>query len=1066
MLESKDKYIKSVKKACNEMRLDYFPQVEASELLYKVITLEDIYLPLSLGASSYDLPSYGSDLSNFDIDELIHRIDEKIAALEAEEARKSNPPTINNSDDDVKSLATPNVGSAETIGATVGLRLLIEANPGSGKTTFCKRLALAILNNDASFFEKYAKENGLYFSKESMPILISCKNLADLSAEELRTNDFTHLMYRLCVQSFGSHFSDISEPEFVELINSCNSKNITIILDGWDEILDPEKEAIFCENFNKYIELHPEVDTVLTIRVSYVAPELAQPYSERYVIRALSDEDIREFCKKWCEIILNPNQQRAKNYSLISEQILSSKDHQIRTMMKNPLDLSLLLTVSKNDGRLPENKAELFKELVDLYIFWSTNKSTGTLTAKSIRVFLAYIASNFTKNNRLHCDENELLLVISQAIHDLEWTFSEDISLFDLNNIAKELSHTGILTRTYDGKRFSFSESNKGTHRQMQEYLTAYAILAQYSDEEYNSMSPIEIFEDKYRISKWREVIIFITLMNNGRLRQDIIKRLILKAEENIDNNYAYTNLLFDLIVSGADIRLADKHNIYDIIFSKHITDQQIANINLLISSASRSSSDFITYISSMFSKSVECGESEYGYAKAVIEASIALQQGLSPFEHAEMLMRSDKDVDIVTGSEILIIIAWCKYANVNNFFTPFSLHYKMSIEWINVYNKLLEERRCTTHLLKSIREAVLADFAKFDDFFDANSISEASLQIDDTEKKVDCELLLSIAPIFDPSFSCPTSIDKTTKDKYLQKLKDEIENKAFDEIIFSFSVCASIGCWSANELEKEWNTIDGIYKKLKNDGYIGKARYLHLKAGLRQKAGFFEPLDGISEFSTVPDFGFPSPLPFWSIKERQSSYFIYSNGQKEIKISFPKIGLSQDAKGFLDNVLSVSLTTNNNLAYLLRRHELESLTTNSNPPTEILPKQLLENGIRVFDVFSVINYALSISDIYINNTGEFAVGKDYLFSIKDFLHSSSIYWDSVVAWWRNLAIQRNEYEGLVVLTWLFDLGLLNLDSFERPLLNYLYSGLLSLNSNIEDFTLFSKAIHNALVQL
>lgn len=60
----REKYIKYIIAACNEMRLDYFPQVEASELLYRVITLEDIYLPLTLGTSSYDVPSLGSDFSN------------------------------------------------------------------------------------------------------------------------------------------------------------------------------------------------------------------------------------------------------------------------------------------------------------------------------------------------------------------------------------------------------------------------------------------------------------------------------------------------------------------------------------------------------------------------------------------------------------------------------------------------------------------------------------------------------------------------------------------------------------------------------------------------------------------------------------------------------------------------------------------------------------------------------------------------------------------------------------------------------------------------------------------
>lgn len=830
----REKYIKYIIAACNEMRLDYFPQVEASELLYRVITLEDIYLPLTLGTSSYDVPSLGSDFSNVDIDELIRRIDEKIAALEAEEAREN----ANNHDDNMSEKNSISEIQSRDFEKPIntGLRLLLEANPGGGKTTFCKRLVLAMLNNEEPFLNKYAEENDLFFKSGSLPVLISCKNIADLSAGELVSLNFTHLMYKLCVQSFGQHFSEISEDEFIELVDSYESNKLCIILDGWDEILDAEKERAFCENLNNFLEQNPSADTIITIRVSYVAPELFQPYSAKMIIRPLSDNDIREFCKKWYEIILTPNQQRAKNYSLISEQILSSKDQQVRAMMKNPLDLSLLLTVSKNDGRLPENKAELFKELVDLYIFWSINKSTGSLSAKSIRVFLAYIASIFTKNKKLYCAEDELLHMIKQAITDLEWTFSEDIAHFNQHNIAKELSRTGILTRTYDGKRFSFSESSRGTHRQMQEYLTAYAIVAQYSDEEYNNMQPIEIFEDKYGIRQWREIILFVALMNNGRLRQVLIRRLISKAEENPDDNYVYTNLLFYLIVNGADIRLADKHRIYDIIFSKHITDQQIANIIALVTNNNRISADFITYIHEMFAESVKNGDSEYGYAQATIEATVALQKGETPFAHAEALMRTDIDVNIVAGSQILLILSWCKYANIVNTFSSYYAQYKMPSEWIELYKSYIKAQRLTTHLLKSIREAVLADFVSFNDFFNLSDVIDSCLCINALENTENCEIILSIAPVFDPPFLQSIEVDSEIRRKYLKKLKDEIEQKDYDEIIFSFSVCAFLGCFTSGEIERRWDEIDDIYKNLKDDGYMGKARYMQLKKACNRK--------------------------------------------------------------------------------------------------------------------------------------------------------------------------------------------------------------------------------------
>ncbi len=1039
---SKDKYAKSVMEACNEIRLDYFPQVEASELLYHVITLEDIYLPLSLGASYYDDPLFGYDLSNVDHYELIRRIDEKIAALEAEEARINAPDYI----DESKTSFNPTTQECITTTPNAGLRLLIVAKPGGGKTTFCKRLVLAMLKKDESFFKKYAEENGLFFDSDALPILISCKNIADLSADELRTISFQKLMYKLCLQGFGLHFSEITEDEFMKLIDPYVSNKLLIILDGWDEILDTEKETAFRENLNSYLEQNPGVDTTITIRFDYVAPELCHPYSKRYVIRCLSDNDIREFCRKWCEVILSSDQQRAKNHSLISEQILNSKDQPVRSMMRNPLDLSLLLTISKNDGRLPENKAELFKQLIDLYVFWSTNKSTGSLSAKSIKVFLSYIASVFTKNKKLYCDEDELLCLIKQAITDLEWAFSEDISCFDPHSIVEELSHTGILTRVYNGKEFSFSESTMGTHRQMQEYLTARAILAQYSDEEYNNMSPIEIFEDKYEIPLWREVILFISLMNNGRVRQDLIKRLISKAEENPDNDYVYTNLLFDLIVNGADIRLADKHKIYDIIFSKSITDQQIANITVLVAGNNRNSADFIAYINAMFAENVKNGNSEYGFAKAVIEASIALQRGVSPFVHAEALMQSEEDVHIIAGSQILLVMAWCKHVKIANAFSPYSAQYKMSYEWIERFKSLVNKQRVTTHLLRSIREAVLADFASFYDFFNITDIANSCLQIGEPEKTEDCEIILSIAPVFELSIPEHVAVDSDVKSKYLRKLNEEIEHKDYDEIIFSFSICASIGCFTLVERAKKWDEIDEIYKKLKNGGYIGKARYMQLS---KSRELFLRNQTLISSNN------------YWEITERTGSYVIYSMGNDKMKITIPPNGvLTTEAWKFLIKpIIPVSVATNNNMAYLLRRHELEEIAMRADFSDLISPEQLLEEGIRAFDEFSVINFALLLSGIYANERGNYSIGKEYLTSIKMSLHSESQCWTSVVDWWSKLSLQRNEYEGLVVLTWLFVLDLLDVDSISHQSLRILSMKLQTVNSISEDFDLFNKAI-------
>ena len=1055
-MSSHEKYSKLLRDACNEMRLDYFPQVEASELLYRVITLEDIYLPLYL--DYYLDPLTWINVSEEDEEELFHIFEDKMDAWDSEESK------INSicAKDYIEQKKTPLEEFMYRKSGTskVGHRVLIEAMPGGGKTTFCKRLVLALLNNDADFFRNSSEEKSFYLDQGTLPVYISCKNIIDLSDNDLSTLDFQQLLYRLCLHNYGERFFEISEAEFFELVDSDGVNKVCLIFDGWDEILDSKKEKAFSFKFDNYLKQNPHYDAIITIRPSYSAPKLSQPYSATYTIRPLSDNDIREFCKKWCEVILNPNQQIAKNYSLIAEQILSSKNQQIRAMMRNPLDLSLLLTVSKNDGRLPENKAELFRQLVDLYIFWNTKKSAESLSAKTIRVFLAYIASVFTKNGIFYCDENEVLRLVDQAKKDLDWCFSEDISRFDHYDITKELTHTGILTRAFDGKRFTFSESRTLMHRQMQEYLTAFAILAQYSDDEYNNMPPIEILEDKYDISEWREVILFISLMDNGRLRHEIINRLLFKSKEKSDNKYIYTQLLFDFVVNGADIRSDDKNSIFDAIFSEQITDQLIEDIVQLITTNSRNAAYFISYIDSRFKDSVYEGNSEYGYAKAVIESCYAIQDGESPFSHAEVLMRSNNKADVIAGSQILTILAWCKYANIYNSFSSYYEHYTMPATWISLYKELLKEQDSKSILLKSIRDAILADFASFNSFFDDDEIITACSDISDPEKTAYCEIVLSIAPIMDPSFPQLPEIDNTIKARYLSKLDNEKKNNEYDVIAFTFSICVSLDCYTLIEQENEWEKIDEIYRYLYDDGYIGKARYLQLKKNKKPKSLpiLLEELASIREYS--PSTGeIRFTLPRWELKEHRDSCFIYSSGKVELIIKYPENELTADVLEFLSDDLPMSIETNNNLSYLLRRHELETITIGSDPVFYASPEQLLKNGIYENNEFSIINYALSISNTYVNNKGEYNIGKDYLLSIKGTLHVDFQHWIPIVDWWQDLLLVHNEYEGLVVLSWLFFLGLLEINYIDHQIITAIENIISTKENIIEDFLLFREAL-------
>lgn len=184
-----------------------------------------------------------------------------------------------------------------------------------------------------------------------------------------------------------------------------------------------------------------------------------------------------------------------------------------------------------------------------------------------------------------------------------------------------------------------------------------------------------------------------------------------------------------------------------------------------------------------------------------------------------------------------------------------------------------------------------------------------------------------------------------------------------------------------------------------------------------------------------------------------------FFNRYGKMRIAFPAAGLLGDAYSFLTSAFTSSIATNNNLAYLLRRHEIEAIATGADFGVSILPEQLLEEGVRLFDQFSVINYALSMVGIYLDERGNYAADKNYLVFTKTSLHSEHQYWITVVEWWSNLLLRHNEYEGIVVLTWLFTLDFWNVDNINRQNFLVLSSKLQEVDSISEDFAMLNKAI-------
>lgn len=1095
-----ENYNSHMHKFCETIKLDYFPQMQASDLLYKIITMQDLYMPVYLVKPDDDPfkfnVNYGGMQERFvpsnpqnnelDIDALIAKIDAKIAELEEEERKEreqeqgSNTEEASDSkketvEEDSWVKIVENVSSGNDEEDLRKSNLIIRAVPGSGKTTFCKKIILSVIDKDKEFFEDTLSRTSLAYDEQIMPILMMFRNIAGIKELLLDDAPFENILYCFAKNVLDEKFSkECSCDEFANLIADENQK-LYLVVDGWDEIFDLELQKLLEDAIRQFVSNRDNVSIIFTIRKQYTIPDIfgGEDNNDVWDIKQLDSNEIIEYCRKYYNVIYRDNDERRKSYASVADNIIkmSKVNSQISTMAQVPLTLSQLLTLSRYDGRLPENKSELYDDLLELYVGWATKKNADNISHNKMRTLLAYIAAYLTKNNKFLCSIDELKAIIRACIEDLSGIFSDDMDDDEILKLIAELEHTAIFGKGF-GNSYGFV-----THRTMQEYLTAYAIVTQNADAEYNDMLPLDIFRDKYLMKRWREVIVYAVLMNDGRLRQGVVNDLVKIAKEKEDDNYAYTNLLFDFILNSVPIKVEGRHQIYDLLFEKHITDKQIENIHMLMMLENDVSKDFFEYISGKFSESVSNNSSEYGYAMAVIKASKLLEEmeaipnrvsSIMDISQPYLLYEAEKIIlngieeEVILGYEILLIVAWCKYANIKNVFCTGINNFTISEDVILKTKCYIEEAFHVDDIARSIKDCILAGFVSFEKIVDDELYRLLLQKLNEGEGYA--EILLSLGTVRGELKEYDIEIGYDIKEKYLERLKKEIAEKQLDDIIYTYSICAIFDRDIRNHESPIWKQIQSCYEG-EDEGGIGKARYkqindIDIKERMKLEPVLPPFLLNESPFSTVVN---PIAEEIKSEALKEGLGVLEFDFAESLYIArFDRKNISSDGIGFVDSGYHFeSISTKNNLAYLHRRGDIKNvIKIEENDSSEVNPKELLREGVQENEPFSLVNYALTMANYDVElNKDSIRDGLDFLINqIKD-KDLFPIEWQGVLTWWTHVLLDIDDVEGMIVLYWLYRIGNLSLQSLDAKVLNALSRAYIG-NSHVIEDSVFSETLH------
>ena len=264
--------------------------------------------------------------------------------------------------------------------------VLIEADPGMGKTTYCNKLA----------FDWATGKAGKDFLNFKLVLLLRCCDINSNLEDAITT------------QVLPSDIKEQEQEKFFDFIKH-NQSNILLILDGLDELPRsklPELQDII-KGKSKMLHKCP---LVVTARHE-AGIEVIKNCDTLLEIEGFTTTDASEFIKKFFE---GKGEEGAKTAQNLLDKL--EEDQSLKELIANPLNAALIcLLCEDSEGKLPESKTKLYWEIVEDVLRRYKKKKNLPETSKNVieehksqLKQLGLIAWNALLENKKFFEKNQL----------------------------------------------------------------------------------------------------------------------------------------------------------------------------------------------------------------------------------------------------------------------------------------------------------------------------------------------------------------------------------------------------------------------------------------------------------------------------------------------------------------------------------------------------------------------------------------------------------------------------------------------------------------------------------
>ena len=415
----------------------------------------------------------------------------------------------------------------ETVSVTVDQALadnkhmVILGDPGSGKTTLLRYLAL-LYGRDLAEDSKHVQ--GKLKLKESgyLPVLLHLRQFGSFLKEHRLKDDGTEghgLLFEFFFKSMKGFRIDLPNDFFDEYFQAGKA---IILFDGMDEVADPDLRARVARMVEDFTLTYPKCRFVITSRVvGYTGSSRLTGDYITTTVRDFTLADVEQFLKHWHRLVavgqLGPGESADTFASSQTGQLMSAirGNERIRDLAINPLLLTVIALVHRDRVKLPDRRAELYAEAVDVLLGkWDEARGVGGVSIMEDRPFEVGDKRLMLQSLALWMHEREQKEITQADLFAfLEKQFGGMVSDPQRRRIAIEKfqrvieERTGLLAARGEGV-YAFS------HLTFQEYLAARSLAGRDDYVNYTIRHTGNAW--------WREVI----LLEAGHLSGESIERV------------------------------------------------------------------------------------------------------------------------------------------------------------------------------------------------------------------------------------------------------------------------------------------------------------------------------------------------------------------------------------------------------------------------------------------------------------------------------------------------------------------------------------------------------------